>query len=98
MRVGASRQELLEVVPGGVVEGITRSLAQQLVRVLEPLGLHLGVGPEHLHFCGGENAVEAPKDGERQDDVLILAAFEGISDQIGDTPYERNDLTVVHVP
>jgi hypothetical protein len=36
----------------------------------------------------GEHAVQAAQDRERQDDVLVLAAPEGVADQIRDTPEE----------
>ncbi len=44
----------------------------------------------------GEDAIEPTKNGEREDDVLVLAALEHIADQIGDAPNEAYDLTVVH--
>ena len=92
-RVG---EELLEVVAGRVVEGEAGDLPQLRVEVLELLTAQLGLLPEDLLLCGGQDAVESPQDGERKDDVLILAALEGVADEVRDTPEEADDLAVVH--
>src|SRR5690606_36617310 len=44
----------------------------------------------------GEHAVQAAEDGERQDHILVLAALEGVADQVRDAPEEVDDLTVVN--
>src|SRR5690606_14434876 len=44
----------------------------------------------------GDHAVEAAEDGERQDHILVLAALEGVADEVRDAPEEADDLAVIH--
>jgi len=90
------RQQLLEVVAGGVVEGETRDLPELRVEVLELLAPQLGLLAEHLLLGTGEHAVEAAQDRERQDHVLVLAALEGIADEVRNAPQEAHDFAMVH--
>ena len=92
-RVG---EELVEVVARGVVEREPRDLPQLWVEVLELLALQLGLLGQHLLLGAGQHAVETAQDGERQDDVLVMAAPEGVADQVGDAPEEADDLAMVH--
>jgi hypothetical protein len=92
-RVG---EELLEVVAGGVVEGEARDLPELRVEVLELLALQLGLLAEDLLLGVGEYAIETAQDRERQDDVLVLAALEGVADEVCDTPKEADDFAMVH--
>ena len=39
---------------------------------------------QHLLLGRRQHAVDAPQHGERQDDVLVLAALEGVADQVRD--------------
>jgi hypothetical protein len=89
-------EQLVEVVARGVVEGEAGSSAQLGVQVLEPLALELPLALEHALLLVGQNAVQAPKDGEREDHILVLAALEGVADEVGDAPEEADDLAVVH--
>ena len=93
--VGRVCDEPLEVVGGRRVESEARGAAQLTVHVLD-LPLQLLVALEHLRFGRCQDALEPPQDGHRQDYVLVLAALEGVADQVGDTPYEADDLAVVH--
>jgi hypothetical protein len=48
-------------------------------------------------FSGLQDAVDAAEDGERQDDILVLATLEGIPDQVRNAPDETDLLPeVVH--
>ena len=58
--------------------------------------LVLGVGAPHGLAGGREYAVEPPQDSEGEDDVLVMAAFEGIADEVSDGPDEGGDFGVVH--
>jgi hypothetical protein len=89
-------EEFLEVVPGGVVEGESRCLAELGVEVLQPLATKLGLSLEHLLLGGGEHAVEPPQDREGKNHVLVLAAFEGVADEVRHAPEEADDLAMVH--
>jgi hypothetical protein len=89
-------EELLEVVPRGVVEGEAGDLAKLGIEVLELLASQLGLLRENLLLGAGQHAIEASKDGQRQDDVLVLAALEGIADEIRNAPEEADDLAVIH--
>ena len=80
------RQQLLEVVAGGVVEGEAGGAPKLGVEVLESLALELSLAFEDALLRVREHAVEATQYGERQDDVLVLAPLEGVADEIGDAP------------
>ena len=66
-------------------------------RFSSPLRLQLSLPREHLLLRVGQHAVESAQDGQRQDNVLVLAALERVADQVGDAPEEADDLAVVHV-
>ena len=51
---------------------------------------------KHPLLRGRERAVEPAQHGQRQNDVLILAALEAVADQIRDAPQETDDLVMVH--
>src|SRR5207247_1758119 len=55
-----------------------------------------GLLRENLPLGAGEHAVETTQDRERQDDVLVLAALEGVSDEVCDAPEKADDFTMVH--
>jgi hypothetical protein len=92
-RVG---EQLLEVVARRVVEREARDLAELRVEVLELLAPQLGLLAQHLLLGRGQHAVEAPQDCEREEDVLVLSALEGVADEIRDTPQKADDLVMVH--
>src|SRR5262245_47273765 len=46
--------------------------------------------------AAGRNSISIPPKGEGQDHVLVLAALEGVADQVRDPPEEAHDLAVVH--
>ena len=85
-----------EVVARGVVEGKTGRPAELRVQVIQPASAQLGLPAQHLPLCRGKHAVEPPEHGQGQDDVLVLAPFEAVTDQIRDTPEEADNLAVVH--
>ena len=92
-RVG---EQLLEVVARRVVEGEARDLPELRIEVLEFLAAQFGLLPKHLLLRACQNAIEAPKNGERKNDVLVLAALEGVADEVGDAPEEADDLAMCH--
>ena len=67
------------------------------MKVLEPSPAQFGLALQHVLFRGRQHAVEPPQHGQGEDDVLVLAALEGIPDQVGDAPDEADDLAVVHL-
>jgi hypothetical protein len=71
-------------------------LAKLLVQVLEPSVPQLGLPREHRLFGFGQHAVETAQHGQRQNDVLVPAAPEGVADQVRDPPEETDDLAMVH--
>jgi hypothetical protein len=85
----------LEGVERRVVEGVAGGLPEEVVRVVE-LAFVLAVGLEDLLLRGLQDLVDAAEDGQREDDVLVLAALEGVADQVGDGPEEGGDLGVGH--
>jgi hypothetical protein len=64
---------------------------------LKTSAAQLLLAAEHLVLGGGQHAVEAAQDGEAQDHVLVLAALEGVSDEVRDLPEEADDLAMVHL-
>ena len=94
-QVGRIGQELFEIVAGGVVKGEAGGLAKLGVGVFELLVGELVLGFEDLLLGRGQDAVEPPQDRKRQDHVLILAAFERVADEVGDTPDEADDFAMV---
>ena len=49
-----------------------------------------------MAFENNSGPVEPPEDGEREDHVLVLAALEGVADEIRNSPDETCDLAVMH--
>ena len=94
--VGGVGEQLLEVVARRVVEREPRRALELPLRVVEP-ALEPGLRRQHLPLRRGQHAVEPAQHGEGQDDVLVLAAPEGVSDEVGHPPDEADDLAVVHV-
>jgi hypothetical protein len=68
-------------------EGLAGGFSKEVVRVVE-FAFVLAVGFEDLPLRGLQDLVDAPEDGQREDDVLVLAALEGVADQVGDGPEE----------
>jgi len=95
-RFGGVGEKFLEVVAGGVVEGETRHTTELRVQVLESLAAQLRLALQDSLFRVGQHAVQAAEHGQRQDHILVLAALEGVADEIRDTPEETDDFTVVH--
>ena len=86
----------LEGVGGRVVEREARRLAELRGEVFE-LPLEPGVGGEDGRLGRLQHAVDAAKDGERQDDVGVLRPAERIPQQVGHGPDERHLVAeVVH--
>jgi hypothetical protein len=56
----------------------------------------LRLGLQDLGLGRRQDAIEAPEHSERQDDILVLAALEGVADQVRHAPEEADDLAVVH--
>ena len=88
-------QQGFEVVARGVVEGESGSPAKLRVQVIQPASAQLGLPAQHLALGWCKHAIEPPEHGQRQDDVLVLAALEAVTDQIRDTPEEADDFAVV---
>ena len=94
--VGGVGEQLPEVVARRVVEGEPRGAPELRVEVVE-LALEPGLDGQHLLLGGRQHAVEAAQHGKGQDDVLVLAALEGVADEIRHPPDEADDLAVVHL-
>jgi hypothetical protein len=90
-------EQPVEIETGCVVERVPGSFPELGVEVLEP-PFQLGVGVKNFPLCPLEHAIEAPEDRQRQDHVLVLAALEGVADQIRHTPKKTYDFAVVHIP
>ena len=89
-------EQFLEIVFGPVVEGEARSFAELGIEVLQ-LALQLGVRLQDFQLRRRQHAVNAPEHRERQDHVLVFAAFEPITEQFRNGP-QKVDLfaKVVH--
>ena len=92
---GGVGQELVEVVAGRVVERESGGLPEQGVEIVD-LAAEPGLDLQHPRLGGGQHRVEPAQHGQRQDHVLVLAAFEGVADQVRHAPEEADDLAVVH--
>ena len=86
-------QQLFEVIAGCVVESKARGASELCIEVLQSLTFKLRLPFEDAFFLVREYAVEAAQHGERQNYVLILAALEGVANQVRDTPEEADDFT-----
>src|SRR6266850_7578958 len=94
--MGRVCEELLEVVPGRVVEGESRDLPKLRIKVLELLASQLCLLTEHSLLGISQHAVQTSQDRERKDHVLVLAALEGVADQVRDTPKKADDFAMAH--
>jgi hypothetical protein len=56
------------------------------------------VGLEDFRLGPFQHAIETPEDRQRQDDILVLTALEGVADKVCNTPKKTDDLAVVHDP
>ena len=90
------RDQLVEVVARGVVELEARGDAELAVQCLQAALRQLRLTAKHRLLRGGEHAVEPAQHGQRQDDVLILAALEAVADQVRDAPEEADYFAMVH--
>jgi len=79
-------EQLVEVVAGRVVEREPRRLAQLRIEIFELPATKLGLLAEHLLLGSGKHAIEAPQHGQRQDDILVFAALESVTDQVRNAP------------
>lgn len=93
-RVG---QELVDVVARRVVEGEAGGAPELCVGALEAFALEFRLPLENGLLAVSEDAIETAVHGEWQDDVLVLAALEGVADEVRDSPEEADDFAVVHV-
>src|SRR5207249_11217384 len=88
------RKEFLEVEARCVVEGKTGGLAELRGEILELPVAQFGLPTQHLFLGGSQHAIEAAQHGTRKDDGLVLAALEGVANQICDAPEEAHDLAM----
>ena len=89
-----------EVEPRGVVERPPGGALELLATDVRAVAGVRSVGGEHRLLRLGEHAVEAPEHGEGEDDLAVLVALVGPSEQVADAPDERRQLGVrpgVHV-
>ena len=56
----------------------------------------LGLPLKYVLPRGSQDTIEPAQHGQRQDDVLVLAALEGVPNQVGYTPNEADNLAVIH--
>ncbi len=89
--VGRVGEQTVEGVERRVVEGEAGGAAQLRIEILE-LALELSVDLKDMLLGGLEHAIKAAQDREGQDDVLVLAALEGVADEVCDAPEEVGDL------
>ncbi len=89
-------EELFKVVARGVVEREPGGLPQLRVEVLQLFPPQLRLLAQHLLLGGGQHAVEPPEYRERQNDVLVMAAPEGVPDEVRNAPEPAHDFAVVH--
>ena len=81
-------EQPLEVEPGRVVERPARRLLKEaLAHVLVPAGIP-GVGVKHRLLRLLQHAVEAPQDGQGEDDLAVLVSLVRASQQVADAPDE----------
>jgi hypothetical protein len=88
------RKKLLEVVAGRIIESEAGSSTELRIKIFE-FPFELADGLKNFLFRRRKHAIEPPQHGKRQNNVLILAAFESIANQIRDAPNETNYLTMV---
>ena len=96
--VGGVRQQSLEVVLRGVVEREPRRTAELPVEVFESPAFQFRLSLEHVLPRRSQNTIEPAQHGQRQDDILVLSALEGVPDEVGNAPDEADYLAVVHSP
>jgi hypothetical protein len=90
-RLQVELRRVVEVLPG---------LAQQEGLGVQPCLLAHGQLGEHGRLGGFQHAVEAPQDGEREDDLAVVGLPIVAAQEIGDRPDERAqrlDFSLCHV-
>ena len=85
-------KQALEIEFSKVVEGMAGDGAKLVTDDVLSLGLDDGVFFERGGFGGREDTVEAPQDGERQNDLAILVPFIRAPEQIAYAPDKAGDL------
>ena len=96
-KVSVVGQEAFKVVLRCIVEGVAGCAAKLRNNVLQLLFFELGLSLEDLFLRRRQYAVNAAQHREREDDVLVLAAFESVADQVRDTPDETDLFSeIVH--
>ena len=60
------------------------------------LTFKLRLRPQNLFLCWRKHAVEPTQNGHRQNYVLVLAALEGVAEEVCHTPKETDDLAMVY--
>lgn len=97
-KAGRVVQQSFKAIERGVIKGVAGSPAQ-LRREIIKLPFEAVMGFQYPGFGWLQNTIDAPQHGERQDDILLLAALEDIADKIGDAPDEVDFIAmVVHIP
>ena len=84
--IGRVGEQLVKVVARGVVEREAGSAAELVIHLLQPSLPQLGLPREHLLLGIGQHAVETAQHGQRQNDVLVPAAPEGVANEVRDPP------------
>src|SRR5438309_6718969 len=85
-KVSVVGQEAFKVVLRCIVEGVAGCAAKLRNNVLQLLFFELGLSLEDLLLRRRQYAVDAAQHREREDDVLVLAAFESVADQVRNAP------------
>jgi hypothetical protein len=93
--VGVIVEQGVEGDVRGIVESESGGAAEGIVTVFEALGFQLGLRFENLRFGGRQSIVEAAKNGEREDDVLIFALSHRTVEVLSDFPEEAGDTADV---
>ena len=93
--MGGVGEELVKIIAGGIVQGESGNLFELAVWIFELALFELGLRCKNALFCRGQDTIEPPKDRQRQDYVLVFAAFECVADQVGDTPKEAYDFAMI---
>ena len=85
--------EPLEGVSRGVVKRLPRSLLELVFQVVEFV-LVLPVGLQYLVLRRLEHAINPPKYGERQNDILVPPPLEVVAEKVRGAPEEVDDFAV----
>jgi hypothetical protein len=92
-RVG---EQLFEIVARGVVEREARRPTELRLEILQAPALKLGLPGEYPLLSIGQHTIETAENRQREDDILVMAAPEGVSDEVSNPPDEADDLAMVH--